>query len=104
MRILALVCPVVAMAVLSGCGTNQGEIRDKIRTWKGQTETALTSTFGYPQKTIDLQGGNKVYHYGFDKNCAIDFEINTKSIVSDVKPSGSNLDACPHKLPGGGTY
>jgi hypothetical protein len=102
MRYVVFACSATAALMLSGCGTNQNEIRDHLHSWKGQTETAVTSTFGFPQKTIDLSGGSKVYHYDFNK-CALDFEVSSSQVVSDVKSSG-DLGDCPRKLPGGGTF
>jgi hypothetical protein len=104
MKYTTVFCVSATMLALSGCGTNQSEVRAHIASWKGQTETAVTSTFGFPQKTIDMSGGSKVYHYEFSKKCSIDFEITAQQVVSDVKPTGSDLGDCPHKLPGGGTY
>jgi hypothetical protein len=106
MKFMAVFCPAVAILMLSGCasGPSPAEIQQKLAGWRGQTDTALTSTFGYPQKTVALQNGNKVYHYDFTKGCAVDFEIDAKAIVSDVRAAGSDLTTCPHKLPGGGTF
>jgi hypothetical protein len=103
MKPLSVVGSVLIMLALGGCGS-QPDVRQNLRSWKGQTDTALTGTFGYPQKTLDLQGGKKVYHYDFDKGCAVDFEIDTHQIISDVKVTGSDLSTCPHKLPGGGSF
>ena len=63
MKFMAVVCPAVTMLMLSACasGPSQDEVRQHLRAWRGQTDTALTSTFGYPQKTVDLQSGKKVY-------------------------------------------
>jgi hypothetical protein len=106
MKIMAVACPAVAMLMLSACasGPSPDEVRQHLGAWRGQTDTALTSTYGYPQKTVDLQSGKKVYHYDFTKGCAADFEIDSKQIISDVRLSGSDLSTCPRKLPGGGTF
>lgn len=94
----------LATLCLGACATNENAIRDHIHSWQGQNESAVTGTFGFPQQTIDMAGGSKVYHYSFNKHCTIDFEIDSKQVVSDVKPTGSDLGDCPRKLPGGGSY
>jgi hypothetical protein len=106
MKIMAVACPAAAMLMLSACasGPSPDEVRQHLGAWRGQTDTALTSTYGYPQKTVDLQSGKKVYHYDFTKGCAADFEIDSKQIISDVRLSGSDLSTCPRKLPGGGSF
>jgi hypothetical protein len=95
----------LAAALLSGCGMNNDEIRQHMSSWKGQTDASLTGTFGLPQKTLDMAGGSKVYHYDFaGSKCAGDFQIDSKQVIQDVQLTGSDLSRCPRKLPGGGTF
>jgi hypothetical protein len=73
--------------------------------WVGQTDTAVTGAFGVSQKTLDMAGCNKVYHYEFDKSrCLMDFQVDAKQVVTGVKTSGSDPGACPRKLACGATY
>ncbi len=105
MKYSAAVLACAAAISLSGCGMNNDEVRQHMNGWVGQNDTALTGTFGVPQKTMDMAGGNKVYHYEFDKSrCIMDFQVDPKQIVTGVQMSGSDIGSCPRKLPGGGTF
>jgi hypothetical protein len=58
-----------------------------------------------PQKTMDMAGGVKVYHYEFDTSrCIMDFGVDPKRVVTSVQLSGSDVGDCPRKLPAGGTF
>jgi hypothetical protein len=105
MKYSAAVLACAAAIFLSGCGMNNDEVRQKMNGWVGQNDAALTGTFGVPQKTMDMAGGNKVYHYEFDKaRCIMDFQVDPKQIVTNVQMSGSDIGSCPRKLPGGGSF
>jgi hypothetical protein len=79
-------------------------LRQDFQSWNGQPDSALTATFGFPQKTLDLAAGKKLYEYDVSKNCTMQFEISPSSMVSAVNISGSNIADCPRKKPGGGTF
>jgi hypothetical protein len=106
MKYPVVVLAFLAAVVLSGCGASRGEVREHMNSWVGQTDTALTGTFGVPQKTLDMSGGSKVYHYDIDNKgfCLMDFQVDSKQIVTKVQLSGSDVDECPHKLPAGQTF
>lgn len=105
MKYTLVLCATLTAALLSGCGMNNDEIRQHMSSWKGQTDSALTGTFGLPQKTMDMTGGAKIYHYDFDgSKCVGDFQVDSKQIVQDVQLTGSDLSRCPRKLPGGGSF
>jgi hypothetical protein len=105
MKYRAVVLASAAAVHLSGCGMNSDEVRQHFNRWVGQTDTALTAAFGVPQKTLDMAGGNKVYHYEFDKgHCLLDFQVSSKQVVTNVQTGGSDVGSCPRKLPGGGTF
>lgn len=93
---------VLSALLLFGCGTSSKEIRSDMNSWKGQTDKAVEGAFGFPQKTVDMQGGAKVYVYTVNK-CTLSFQIDDKQIVSDLQMTGDVGD-CPRKLPGGGTF
>jgi len=103
-------CGLAAMLVggivsLTGCaGLSSHEAQKNLQSWRGQTGAAVTNTFGYPGKTVDLQGGQKVYEYVFSDKCTIDFNVDSSNIVSELKIQAKDARDCPHKLPGGGTY
>ncbi len=105
MKYPAVVLAFVAAALLSGCGMNSDEVRQRMNGWVGQTDTALSGAFGVPQKTLDMAGGNKVYHYDIGKgDCLMDFQVDAKQIVTGVQLSGSDVGSCPRKLPAGGSF
>ena len=105
MKYPAVILASTAALLLGGCGMNNDEVRQRFNGWVGQTDTALTGVFGVPQKTLDMAGGSKVYHYDFDKGrCVMDFTIDSKQIVTGVQTSGKDVGSCPRKLPGGGTF
>jgi len=90
---------------LTGCaGLSSHDAQKNLQSWRGQTGTSITNTFGYPGKTVDLQGGQKVYEYVFSDKCTIDFNVDSSNIVSELKIQANDARDCPHKLPGGGTY
>jgi hypothetical protein len=92
------------MALVGCAGLSSRDAEKNLQSWRGQTGTALTNTFGYPAKTVDLQGGQKVYEYVFSDKCTIDFNVNSSNVVSELKIQAADARDCPHKLPGGGTY
>jgi hypothetical protein len=93
---------VLCALLLFGCGTSSSEVRSDMNAWKGQTDKAVEGTFGFPQKTVDMQAGAKVYEYTFNK-CTLSFQIDAAQTVSAVQTTGDVGD-CPRKLPGGGTF
>jgi hypothetical protein len=93
----------IALAALSGCASAPPDYSKSIQAWRGQSESALTGTFGFPSKSTDLVGGKKVYHYDFDK-CSLDFEVLPTMTISQVHVGGTDPSGCPRKLPGGGTF
>lgn len=95
----------VGLVALTGCaGLSSRDAQKNLQSWRGQTGTALTNAFGYPAKTVDLQGGQKVYEYVFSSKCTIDFNVNSSNVVSELKIQAEDARDCPHTLPGGGTY
>ena len=106
MKYPVVVLAFLAAALLSGCGPSRDEVREHMNKWVGQTDTALTGAFGVPQKTLDMAGGNKVYHYDIDNKgrCLMDFQVDAKQVVSGVQLSGSDVDECPRKLPAGASF
>ena len=99
----AMTAALVAVLV-AGCGASPKQINQGYRGWVGQTEKAVTTVFGYPQRTTDLQSGRKVYEYSYGRDCTLQFEIGPQSVVDDVKVSGRDLGECPRKAPGGGKF
>jgi hypothetical protein len=91
-------------SLLLGCGPSNELLRQNFNSWTGQNEAAVTGTFGYPAKTIDLAGGAKLYHYDVNKHCTMEFKIDDKSIVDAVDVTGNNISDCPRKRPGGGSF
>ncbi len=105
MKYPAVLLASTAALLLAGCGMNNDEISQRLNGWVGQTDTAVTGTFGVPQKTLDMAGGNKIYHYDFDNGrCVMDFTVDSKQIVTGLQTSGKDVGACPRKLPGGATF
>ncbi len=96
----------VAVTLLfAGCASlSDKDARKNLQSWKGQTGTAVTNTFGYPGKTLDLQGGQKVYEYTFSDKCEVDFNVSDNNLVSEVRVQAEHALDCPRKLPGGGTF
>jgi hypothetical protein len=99
---MLILAGVFALTACAGLSSRDAE--KNLQSWRGQTGNALTNAFGYPAKTVDLQGGQKVYEYVFSDKCTIDFNVNSSNLVSELKIQADDARNCPHKLPGGGTY
>ena len=104
MKLFKMTLVLAGGSFLAGCGMSESTLRQNYNYWVGQTAESVSGTFGYPKSTLDLAGGDKVYHYEPNKNCVMEFQINKQSIVDKVNITGNDTSDCPHKLPSGKTF